>query len=171
MIVGKQPFLSVRVSGRYIYAQILRPTPHGDITLCAASSRDLAKFGWKGASKNLPGAFLTGFELGQRAKSSKVKNAILYSSVGRFVHGSRIASVVNGAKQAGLDVTVDDESLPDDDRTTGKHIADYAKKLGSEDREKYGRVFSKIISAGATPENYPEDFEKVKTAMQKGVSA
>jgi large subunit ribosomal protein L18 len=170
MIIGKQPFLSIRISGRYIYAQILRPTAKGDITLCASSSRDLTKFGWKGASKNLPGAFLTGFQLGQLAKNSNVKSAILYSSVGRFVHGSRIASVVNGAKQAGLEISVEEDSLPDEGRTQGKHIAAYAKKLGSEDQEKYNRIFSKIISGGTTPESYPTDFEKVKMAIQKGVS-
>jgi large subunit ribosomal protein L18 len=170
MIIGKQPFLSVRISGRYIYAQILRPTAKGDITLCSASSRDLPKFGWKGASKNLPGAFLTGFRLGQLAKNSKVESVVLYSSVGRFVHGSRIASVVSGAKQAGLQISVDEESLPDEERTQGKHIAEYARKLGSEDKEKYSRLFSRIISAGTSPQSYPADFEKVKMAIQKGVS-
>lgn len=169
MIVGKQPFLAVRVSGRYIYAQILTPTPSGDITLCAASSRDLAKFGWKGSSKNLPGAFLTGFYLGQLAQGTKVKNVILYSGVGRFVHGSRIASVVNGAKDAGLEIAVDDESLPEESRAKGSHIAAYAKKLESEDKAKFNQVFSKALASGISPSDYPTHFEKVKIAIQKGV--
>lgn len=168
IIVGRSPFLSVRVSGRYIYAQILRPTASGDVTICATSSRDLTKFGWKGPSKNLPGAYLTGFYLGQLARQTNVKNAIVYSGVGRFIHGSRIASVINGAKEAGLEIGVDEESLPDEKRTKGTHIAEYAKKLESEDKEKFARVFSKALSSGMSPADYPAHFEKVKAAIMKG---
>ncbi len=168
IIVGKTPFLSVRVSGRYIYAQILRPTATGDITLCAASSRDLSKFGWKGSSKNIPTAYLTGFYLGQLASGSNVKNAIMYSGVGRFIHGSRIASVVSGAKEAGLKIAIDEDSLPEDSRVKGSHIVQYAKKLEAEDKEKFNHQFSKTLSSGIKPSDYPALFEQVKGAIQKG---
>jgi large subunit ribosomal protein L18 len=169
IIVGRLPFLAVRISGRYIYAQIVRPTPSGDITICAASSRDLSQFGWKGSSKNIPGAYLTGFYLGQLAQETKVKSVIMYSGVGRFIHGSRIASVINGAKEAGLEIGVDEDTLPDEDRTKGSHIAEYAKKLEAEDKDKLSRIFSKTISSGMSPADYPAHFEKVKAAIQKGV--
>lgn len=168
IILGKLPFLSVRVSGRYVYAQIIRPTASGDITMCSASSRELSQFGWKGPSKNMPGAYLTGYYLGQRARKNNVRNVIMYSGVGRFIHGSRIASVISGAKEAGLEIGVDEESLPDRERTSGGHISEYAKKLESEDKEKYARVFSKAISSGINPVDYPSHFEMVKTAISKG---
>lgn len=171
IIVGRLPFLSVRVSGRYIYAQILKSTASGDLTLCSASSRDLVKkFGWKGSPKNLPGAYLTGFYLGQLAQDSDVSNVIVYSGVGRFVHGSRIASLINGAKESGLEVQVNDESLPDESRVRGSHIAEYAKKLETEDKEKYNRIFSKMLSTGMSPSEYPAQFEKVKAAIEQGTS-
>src|SRR5215467_12911541 len=98
IIVGKNPFLSVRITGRYIYTQILRPSAGGDVTLCAASSKDLSKrFGWKGSAKSVPGAYLTGYYLGQLAEESNLKRVVVYSGVGRFVHGSRLASVISGA--------------------------------------------------------------------------
>ena len=170
MIVGRTPFLVVRISGRYVYAQILKPTPNGDLTICSASSRDLAKYGWKGSAKNLSSAFLTGYRLGKVAKG-KVEDLVLYSGVGRFVHGSRIASVVKGVKEAGLDVSVGEDGLPDDKRTKGTHVAEYAKKLESEDKEKFQRVFSKVLSGGSSPASYPAEFDKVKLALDKGAKS
>ncbi|MDA4111135.1 MAG: 50S ribosomal protein L18 [Thaumarchaeota archaeon] len=172
IIMGKLPFVSIRISGKYIYSQIMKPTATGDLTLAAASSRDLVKkFGWKGSTKNLPGAYLTGFYLGQLAGKGSVKNAIVYSGVGRFVHGSRIASLVNGARDAGLNIQVNDESLPEDYRIQGKHIADYAKKLEAEDKEKFNQVFSKILSLGLNPSDYPSHFESVKASIENETSS
>ena len=171
MVVGKQAFLSVRISGRYIYAQLLRSAPQGDITLCAASSRNLNKFGWKGSTKNLPGAFLTGYHLGRLAQNSNVKEAILYSGVGRFVHGSRIASLVEGANKAGLNISVNEGSLPDNDRVNGKHIVEYARKLEEENKEKFAKTFSRVLRSGTSPLNYPTDFEKVKKAIEDGLKS
>lgn len=170
MIVGRVPFLAVRISGRYIYAQILKPTPQGDLTVCSASSRNLAKFGWKGATKNLPSAFLTGYYLGKVAKVNSVKDLVLYSGVGRFVHSSRIASVIKGAKEAGLAVSVGEDSLPHDERVKGVHVANYAKRLENEDKEKFGEVFSKVLAGGGHPNSYPIDFEKVRLAIDKGAT-
>jgi len=166
IILGKSPFVSVHITGRYIYSQILRPTSIGDTTLAAASSRDLVKkFGWKGSTKNLPGAYLTGFYLGHLASERNVKNAIVYSGVGRFVHGSRIASVINGAIDAGLEIEVDEEILPEESRLVGKHIVDYAKKLEKDDKVKLDKLFSKIQSSGLHLSEYPSHFESVKAKI------
>lgn len=171
IVLGKLPFMSVRISGRYIYAQVIKPTATGDITLCSSSSRDLIeKFGWKGSAKNIPCAYLTGLHLGQLAKNREVSNVIVYSGVGRFVHGSRMASVVNGAKDAGLEIEIDEKILPDESRLKGSHIAEYAKKLESEDKAKYDATFSKLLSSGLNPAEYSEHFDKVKSAIRAGRS-
>jgi len=157
----------VHISGRYIYSQILRPSATGDMTVAAASSRDLVKkFGWKGSTKNLPGAYLTGYYLGRQAGGKNLKEAVVYSGVGRFVHGSRIASLINGAKDAGLKIRINEESLPDEDRISGKHIADYSQKLEKEDKEKREQLFSKVISSGLNPSEYPAHFEDVKSKIE-----
>jgi large subunit ribosomal protein L18 len=158
------------VSGRYVYAQIIKPKATGDITLCSASSRDLAKkFGWKGSAKNLPGAFLTGFYLGKLAEKSKLESVVFYSGVGRFVHGSRVASLLDGAKTAGLKVEVGEESLPEDAREKGEHIVKFAKTLEAEDKENFRKSFSRLLSSGFNPANYPSHFEEVKAAIEKSV--
>jgi large subunit ribosomal protein L18 len=167
IILGKYPFVSVHISGRYIYSQILQPSPKGDKTIASASSRDLVKkFGWDGSTKNLPSAYLTGFYLGHLASEKSLKEIVLYSGVGRYVHGSRIASLICGAKDAGLEVHVDDESLPHEDRISGKHISNYSDKLEKEDKEKRQRIFSKLLSSGLNPSQYPSRFESVKAKIE-----
>lgn len=168
LIIGRQPFLSIRVSGKYIYGQILKATANGDITLCAASSRDLEeKFGWKGSPKSIPGAYLTGLYLGKIASQAEVENVVVYAGVGRFIHGSRIASLIAGAKESGLQIEIDEESLPDKERLRGDHIARYAKTLQSEDKDSYDRMFSGLISSGFNPESYPSHFDKVKSTISE----
>ncbi len=167
IILGKTPFVSVHISGKYIYSQVLKPSATGDLTLAAASSRDLVrKFGWKGSTKNVPGAYLTGYYLGHLASDQNLKEAVVYSGVGRFVHGSRIASLISGAKDAGLDIAVDDESLPDENRISGKHIAAYSDKLEKENREKRGQLFSKVLASGLDPSQYPTHFKDVKAKIE-----
>ena len=122
----------------------------------------------KDLTKNLPGAYLTGYYLGHLAGERNVKNAIVYSGVGRFVHGSRIASVINGAKDAGLEIEVDEEILPEESRLTGKHIADYAKKLEKDDKVKLDKLFSKALSSGLNLSEYPSHFESVKAKIANG---
>ena len=136
------------------------------------SSRDLSKdFGWKGSSKSIPGAYLTGFHLGHIAKRSGVESAVVYSGINRFVHGSRISSVIAGARDAGLKVEIDDESLPDEARIKGEHISKYGKQLESEDKEAFEKAFSGLLAAGMNPVDYPSHFEEVKTSIAQNSSS
>ncbi|HZW56364.1 MAG TPA: 50S ribosomal protein L18 [Nitrososphaerales archaeon] len=167
VVVSKRPFLSVRISGKYIYGQVLKPTAQGDITLCAVSSRDLTeKFGWKGSPKSIPGAYLTGYQLGNLAKQKGVEGAVVYTGVGRFVHGSRIASLIAGVKDAGLEMEIDEESLPDEKRMKGEHISSYARELEANDKDAFNKRFSGLISSGLNPSEYPSHFEKVKAIIE-----
>ncbi len=167
VIQGRKPFLTVRVSNKYIYGQVMRPAPNGDITLCAFSSRGLSKeHGWKGSAKNLPAAYLTGYELGKLAQKQKVSSAEVYSGVSRFVHGSRIAAFLGGAKDAGLELQFDEKILPDEERLKGAHIRDYGQKLNQENGAQYNEFFSKVLSRGMKPEDYPSHFESVKASMK-----
>ena len=166
LIVGKQPLLAVRVSNKYVYCQILRTTASGDVTLCSSSSRDLAKgFGWKGSTKNLPAAYLTGYLLGKRATAKQIANALVYTGIGRFVHGSRITSAIQGARDAGLNLAVSEEILPEDNRRNGEHVAQYAKSLETENRTEYGQRFSKSLASGFSPADYPKHLQEVKAII------
>jgi large subunit ribosomal protein L18 len=167
IIQGRKPFLTVRVSNNYVYGQIVRAAPQGDITLCSTSSRNLAKrYGWKGSAKNIPSAYLTGYLLGKTAQSKKISETGVYSGVSRFVHGSRMAAFLGGVKDSGLGLEFDEKILPDEKRKNGSHISDYAKKLTQEDSPKYNAVFSKSLSKGFKPEDYPSLFDRVKDSIE-----
>ncbi|MHB1909529.1 MAG: 50S ribosomal protein L18 [Nitrososphaerales archaeon] len=165
LIMGRKPFLTVRISNKYIYGQVLSATAKGDLTLCASSSRDLAKdYGWKGSTKNLPSAYLAGYVLGKEARRNNIEEATVYTGTYRFIHGSRIAAFLGGAKDGGLKVAVDEQVIPDENRTKGSHISEYAKKL-STDAESYKRRFSKLLASGLKPEDYSAHFDSVKSSI------
>lgn len=166
MIVGTKPFLSVRISNRYVYSQIVKPSAQGDHTLAQSTSRDLGKnYGWKGGTKNLPAAYLTGYALGKAALKKQIEDATVYSGVSTFIHGSRVTALLSGAKDAGLNLEVDDEALPSEERINGSHIGAYASKLESEDKDAYMKRFSRIANSGMKSSEIPSHFAQVKESI------
>jgi large subunit ribosomal protein L18 len=161
VIMSRLPFVSTFISGKNILVQILSPRKEGDVVLASAHSRELIKFGWMGSRKNIPAAYLTGFLAGLKAKD-KVKEAILYTGLRRFVPNSRITAIVKGLLDAGLSIPINHETLPSEERLKGKHIADYAKYLLEKDKVLYSMRFSNLISKNFNPELIPERFEDVR---------
>lgn len=165
LISSRRPMFCVRMSNKYIYAQISEPNASGDLTICSASSRDLRKsYGWQGSCKNLPASYLAGYLLGKRAIEKKVESAVVYTGVNRFIHGSRIACLIGGARDAGLKLDIDAKVLPKDDRVSGAHIEEYAKGLDGKDS---GGVFSELKSKGFDPSKCSTYFNSAKEALAK----
>jgi large subunit ribosomal protein L18 len=171
MIIGTKPFLAVRISNKYVSGQIVKPSAEGDHTLVFSSSRDLQKnYGWKGGSKNLPAAYLTGYALGKSAEQRKIGGVTVYSGVSTFVHGSRVSALLSGAKDAGLNLEVNEEALPTEERTNGSHIGAYASKLETEDNDAYSKRFSRLAKSGIKPSELPNHFAEVKSAIDSSPS-
>ncbi len=107
--------LVVRRTNTALIAQIVTSETAQDKVILTVNSKDLLTKGWpadkKGSLKSLPAAYLTGFLIGKKAKSL-VKDIILDSGMHRNIHGSRIYSLVKGAKDAGLNIYVDENVLP-----------------------------------------------------------
>ena len=59
---------------------------------------------------------------------------------------------------------VSEESLPDEDRISGHHIAEYSHAL-KEDEKEYNSRFSAILKNGLKPEDYPSHFEEIKSKI------
>jgi len=173
VLLGRRPFIAVMVSSRYISVQFMSPTLRGDVSLASAHSKDLVKMGWKGSGKSIPGAYLTGLLAGLKASKVGVKNAILYAGSKPYIRGSRLAAVVKGIRDAGVDVPAEEETLPTDDKIRGEHIAEYAKILLAEDGEIYKARFSTLLKRGLQPEKYPLHFEEVREKILEtyGVNA
>jgi large subunit ribosomal protein L18 len=157
------PRMCVRKSNRYIIAQLIEFNPTGDKILVHATSKQLDGFGWNG-EKNLPSAYLTGMLLAARAKKANVEKAILDIGFNTPVHGSRVFAALKGAIDNGLDVKADEKALPSEDRISGKHIEEYAKKLGEEE---YKKKFSTYIKKGIDVKALSKVFESVKQKIAK----
>jgi large subunit ribosomal protein L18 len=168
LVKSKHIILVVRKTNRYILAQFTYPTPIGDYTLAAAHSRELVKlFGWKGGTKNTPTAYLVGLLAGLRAKKLGITKAVAYIGLHRPVRGSKIFAVIKGVLDAGIEVPVDKEMLPDDNRIKGLIIAEYAKMLSERDPERFKKQFSAMLNSQFDPRNLTEHFEEIRNRILK----
>ncbi len=121
------PRLVVRKSLKNITAQVISYEPKGDVVLVSANSKELKKMGWNCAGSNMPAAYLVGFLAGTKAKEAKITKAIADLGLYQKISGSKIYATIKGAVDAGLDIPIDSEVIPDEKRMKGKHIADHNK--------------------------------------------
>jgi large subunit ribosomal protein L18 len=162
LLLSGIPRLVIRITGKHAVTQITESTPAGDRVLASANSAELASsYGWKGGSKDLPAAYLTGLLAGVRASSKTVKKAAIDIGLRRVTKGSRIFSALKGVVDSGVEIPHQKEILPEEARVRGEHIASFAKELSS-NPDRYKRQFSKYLAAGLKPEDLPDHFEQVK---------
>ena len=119
LLKSEKPRLVVRKTNRYIISQIVVSDIAQDKVLLTISSKELLLKGCpedkKGSLKSLPACYLTGALLAKKSENL-VKEVILDFGMHRNIHGSRIYALVKGAKEAGLNIAVDEDVLPKDDR-------------------------------------------------------
>ncbi len=122
-----------------------------------------------GSGNNLPAAYLVGFLSGLKAVKADLKNAIPYLGTQRFVRRSRLAAVLKGIADSGLDINFSGEAEPEADRLQGGHIASYAKELKLKEPV-YKKKFSALLKQGLKPEEYPKHFKEVKSSIVKNLN-
>ncbi|ELZ33499.1 50S ribosomal protein L18P [Halogeometricum pallidum JCM 14848] len=144
------------MSNKHIRAQLVTPGPSGDETHAAASSEELAEYGWEAPTGNLPSAYLTGFLAGTRALEAGLEEAVLDIGLNTATPGNKVFAVQEGAIDAGLEIPHNESVLADWSRNRGEHIAEYAEQL---DEPLYGGDFD------AT--NLPEHFDDVLERLQE----
>lgn len=166
LVRSGKPRAVVRTSNKYVYVQIVEAQPSGDVVRASASSKELAKLGWKGGTGNLPSAYLTGALAGRRALTKGIKEAILDIGLRPSTKGSRLYAALKGLTDAGLEVPHSEEILPSTARLGGAHIAEYAKSLLSESSDVYKKRFSGYLSKGLKPEELTGHFEQVRGQIQ-----
>ncbi len=166
LVRSGKPRAVVRTSNKYVYVQIVEAQPSGDVVRASASSKELAKLGWKGGTGNLPSAYLTGALAGRRALTKGVKEAILDIGLRPSTKGSRLYAALKGLTDAGLEVPHSEETLPSTARLGGAHITEYAKSLLSESSDVYKKRFSGYLSKGLKPEELTGHFEQVRGQIQ-----
>ncbi|MEM0453354.1 MAG: 50S ribosomal protein L18 [Sulfolobales archaeon] len=164
---GRDVRLVVRVSNKHVVVQFIRFSARGDETLVGVSSKSLFKYGWKGYTNNTPATYLVGLIAGLKAKKLGISYAVPDIGLHRPVKGSRVFAAIKGCLDAGIEVPVSDEVLPDDGRIIGKHIANYAKELMSVDEGLFKKGFSKVLSSGLDLTELPKHFAAVKENILK----
>lgn len=162
IIIARHSFATVRVTDQNISAQVIKTTPTGDLVVASAHSHELAKHGWKGSTNNLPACYLTGLLLGMKALEKGTTKVVLY--IGKEHFTTRVAACTKGIADSGVNMPISEESVPDEERITGQHIADYANSLKS-DEQQYKSRFSAILKNGLKPEEYPAHFEEVRARI------
>ena len=161
MIISKTPRLVVRGSLKHMNVQVVGALPIGDEMLASANSKSLASFGWKAPTGNIPAAYLTGYLLGKKAVAAGVETAILDIGLVKTTVGARNFAALKGAVDAGLEVPYDESILPSNDRITGEHIVECAKKFQEADPSIYEERFSQYLR-DLRPEELPKHFAQVK---------
>lgn len=162
LLLSGKPRLVARGSLRNMIVQIIVAKPYGDNVIVSAYSRELTgKYGWKASRGNIPAAYLTGLICGLKAKAKGVKEAILDIGLYSPIKGARVFAALKGVLDAGVNVPCSEETLPDEGRIDGKHIAEYAEILAS-NPEEYQTRFSKYLKQKLPPEKFPKHFAKVK---------
>ena len=164
MVISSRPRLVTRPSNRNINAQIIVAKQAGDLTLVAASSRELVKkYGWKAPTGNIPAAYLTGMLVGLKAKDKGINEAILDLGLINPTKGSRVFAVLHGIIDAGVEIPHGEEKIVKE-RAKGDHIAFYAKSLSGE-QEEYAAKFSQYAAKGLAPEKVAAHFSEVRAAI------
>ena len=159
LLIGKKDFVTVNVSDQNVSAQLIRPDLLGDKVMASVHSNELLSYGWKGSRKNIPSCYLVGLLLGKKCIQKKITRAILY--IGKRHFTTKIAACLKGMSEAGLEMPFSKEILPTEERIQGNHIAEYAKKIKSND-DLYKSKFSSNLGSGLEPEKYPIHFSEVK---------
>ncbi|HOT95080.1 MAG TPA: 50S ribosomal protein L18 [Methanoregulaceae archaeon] len=126
LIVADVPRMVVRRTNRQVICQLVTAELNGDRTLVTATSLELPKLGYTGATANTPAAYLTGMLFAKKALAAGHERAILDIGLARANRGSRVFAALKGAVEGGLEVPHGEEILPDDDRVRGAHIAAFA---------------------------------------------
>ena len=169
LVVSGKPRLVARKSIKNMIAQIVFAKAQGDEVLASAHSSEMAKFGWKAATGNVPSAYLTGLLCGLRAKKEGITEAVFDIGLIPPTKGSRLFATLNGILDAGVEVPHSEEKLAKE-RLNGVHIAAYGKKLGA-GSESYTAKFSGYLGKSLAPEKLPEHFTQVKADIVKSFTS
>ena len=126
LMLSQQPRVVVRKTGRNLIVQLVEHGTEGDRTLTSANALELRKLGYKGATGNVPAAYLTGLLFASRALAAGHSKGVLDLGLSANSRGSRIYAALQGAVEMGLDIPHSREPLPVPARLHGEHIVAYA---------------------------------------------
>lgn len=129
LIVSGKNRMVIRKTNRHIIIQLVAAQMEGDYTLVHVNSKELENYGYKGYLGNTPAAYLAGMLFAVRAQKAGYTDAIADLGLQVASAGARVFAAIKGAVEAGLEIPVGEDILPDDDRCNGTVIAEYDEKF------------------------------------------
>jgi len=148
--------LVIRISNKYVSAQLINLGPIGDETIVSISSKDLLSYGWKAPTNNLPASYLSGFLLGKKALAIGIKEAVLDIGLHSGTKGSKAFAAHKGAIDAGLEIPHSEVAFGSWERIRGEHIAKFAEKTNNK--------LSNDFDLTTLPIHFDEILENLKEA-------
>jgi large subunit ribosomal protein L18 len=139
----------VRKTNKNIIVQFVDYHDKGDKSIITVVSGSLRKYGWKGASRNIPAAYLSGLLVGIKARKKKISKAIFDIGFHPSIKGSLIYAALKGVLDAGIEIPSSENIFPDEKRLVGEHIV-------SNEKTKYTKSERK---------NIVSNFEEVKNKI------
>lgn len=121
MLMGRRDFVTIHVTNENVQVQIHTPDMTGDKIVASGHSRNLLSRGWKGSRKSIPASYLTGYLVGLKAVKKGAKEAIMYAGTKRYTE--RMSAALKGVVDAGLNVPVDPDTFPPEERVNGEHLS------------------------------------------------
>lgn len=119
LLKSGKPRAVVRTSNKNTRTHLAHFKKEGDENTAYSVSSELENYGWEHATGNIPAAYLTGFLTGIKAEEDE---AVLDLGIREKKNGGRIFAAVQGMNDAGLEVPVGDEAVPEEERLRGEHI-------------------------------------------------
>ena len=115
------PRIVIRKTNKYFIVQVITSNEAQDKVVAGVTSKDLIKKGWDsekwGSLKSIPAGYLTGLLLAKKIGKGKF---IIDLGMMRTISGSRIFAVVKGLVDGGLDIPVNKEVFPSEERINGE---------------------------------------------------
>jgi len=162
LVSSKKHRLVVRRSLNNITAQIVEYKNEGDIVLISANTKELAKYGWKCSTKNIPSSYLTGLLIGKKATKKNIKDSILDIGLQRPIKKGVLYALLKGAIDSGLNIDHNKNILPEESRIKGEHIANFTKLDSASSFQ-----FSKYKKNNLDPKQITENFNQTKENIVK----
>lgn len=138
LLRGGVPRAVVRRSNRHMRVQFVDYKADGDLILATAVSTELAELGWTGSGKSTPGAYLTGYLAGKRAKDKGVVEAVLDIGLREPTKGAVVFAALKGIIDAGIEIPHSDGMFPAEDRINGKHMREGTAAMFESAKSKIG---------------------------------
>jgi large subunit ribosomal protein L18 len=154
------PKLVIRKTNNQLIVQVIRPKVGGDEAILTVTSKKLRNYGWRASLKNTPAAYLTGLLAGLLVKN-KIEKVILDIGLQTPNKGSKVFAAALGFRDAGIEISLGEEILSDEDRIAGKHISAYYRVI----RESGLQAIQFSKSDESIYMNLEKHFEEVKNRI------